>query len=153
MTPTARAMSYEAARDVERCCIECYRSDCDCKPSHQFPVIPESQTTTNERGGKQAKLDTAFDCISPKALRILAECLQFGKAKYGKDNCYLIDLDDHLAHAMNHITQYQCGDRSELHLVNAMARVMFALHMSIDQGDTPEHYTHPDLAAKAVERG
>lgn len=47
MTPTARMHSYEAAKDVERCCIHCkkWKLDCDCKPSDQFPVIPETQAT------------------------------------------------------------------------------------------------------------
>ncbi len=42
MTPTARKHSYEAAGDTDHCCIECHKwiSDCDCKPSDQFPVIP-----------------------------------------------------------------------------------------------------------------
>ncbi len=36
-----------------------------------------------------------------------------------------IPFEDNLSHAMNHIVEWRMGDRSEPHLVNAMARLTF----------------------------
>ncbi len=75
MTPTARAMSYEAAKDVERCCIECYRTDCDCKPSDQFPVIP---TVTMHNDGPHDSMNAPSEEV-PFPQRPLNEKVAFVK--------------------------------------------------------------------------
>jgi hypothetical protein len=109
--------------------------------------LKDGDTVTNERGGKQSHLSARFDCIPPEVLKLLAQCLGFGAAKYGSENWKSIDLEDNLAHAMNHINEYRLGDRSEPHLVNTMARVTFALWQAVEKGDQPTTYIHPDMQA------
>lgn len=107
-------------------------------------VLRDGETVTNERGGKQSYISAAFDCIPPECLRLLAQCLGFGKKKYGRDNWKNIDQEDNIAHAMNHLNEYRLGDRSEPHLVNAMARVTFALSQAVANGTQSDVYVHPD---------
>ena len=104
----------------------------------------DNQTYTNEQGGKQSFVSVRFDCIPPVVLRLLAQCLGFGARKYGKENWQQIEQWDHLNHAMNHINEWNRGDRSEPHLVNAMARLTFALWQAVEQGQQPDTYIHPD---------
>lgn len=107
--------------------------------------VKDGQTVVNEHGGKQSHLSARFDCIPPECLRLLAQCLGFGATKYGKDNWRKIEMEDNIAHAMNHLNEYRRGDRSEPHLVNAMARVTFALSQAVELGDQSPDYEHPDL--------
>jgi len=104
-------------------------------------AIKDGDTVTNERGGKQSHLSARFDCIPPEVLRLLAQCLGYGCARYGKENWRNIDQEDNLAHAMNHINEYRMN---EPHLVNAMARITFALSQAVEKGDQPTTYIHPD---------
>lgn len=104
----------------------------------------EGRTVVNEKGGSQSFLSARFDCIPPVVLRLLAQCLGFGARKYGDTNYQNISLQDHLNHAMNHINEWNCGDRSEPHLVNAMARITFALWHAVEQKQQPDTYIHPD---------
>lgn len=104
----------------------------------------DNQTVTNNQGGKQSFVSARFDCIPPVVLRLLAQCLGFGARKYGKENWKNIEQWDHLNHAINHINEWNRGDRSEPHLVNAMARLTFALWHAVDQKQQPDTYIHPD---------
>ena len=106
----------------------------------------DGDTITNEQGGKQSFTAARFDCIPPIVLRLLAQCLGFGARKYGKDNWQAIPIEDHIAHAMNHLNEWMLSDRSEPHLVNAMARVSFALYLAVASGEQPSTYIHPDEA-------
>ena len=106
--------------------------------------VQDNQTYTNEKGGKQSFVSVRFDCIPPVVLRLLAQCLGFGARKYGKDNWKNIEQWDHLNHAMNHINEWNRGDRSEPHLVNAMARLTFALWQAVENKEQPHTYIHPD---------
>ena len=106
----------------------------------------DGDTITNEQGGKQSFIAARFDCIPPIVLRLLAQCLGFGARKYGKDNWQAIPIEDHIAHAMNHLNEWMLSDRSEPHLVNAMARVSFALYLAVASGEQPSTYIHPDEA-------
>lgn len=108
-------------------------------------VNAEGQTITNEAGGKQSFIAARFDCIPPECLRLLAQCLGFGARKYGKDNWRQIPMDDNLAHAMNHINEFRRGDTSEPHLVNAMARITFALSLAVEGGEQAPEYVHPEM--------
>lgn len=103
----------------------------------------DNQTVTNNQGGKQSFVSARFDCIPPVVLRLLAQCLGFGARKYGDTNYQDISMQDHLNHAMNHINEWNRGDRSEPHLVNAMARITFALWHAVDQKQQPDTYIHP----------
>ena len=109
-------------------------------------------TVTNEQGGSQSFIEADFDCIPPEVLKLLAECLGFGARKYGKFNWKKIPIEDNLSHAMNHINEWRRGDRTEPHLVNAMARLTFALWHAVNSGDQPERYIHPDMIAAEKEQ-
>ena len=111
-------------------------------------LIREGQTITNEQGGKQSFIKARFDAIPPIVLKLLAQCLGFGLRKYGKENWKQIPKEEHLAHSSNHINEWQLGDRSEPHLVNAMARLSFALWWAVEDGDQAKEYVHPDEVVK-----
>lgn len=115
-------------------------------PTHNGSA--DGQTVTNDRGGKQSFISARFDCIPPEVLRLLAQCLGFGARKYGRDNWRQIDLEDNIAHAMNHLNEWNRGDRSEPHLVNAMARITFALSQAVAAGWQEKDYIHPEMVAK-----
>lgn len=108
--------------------------------------IPKDGTkVTNATKGSQSFLLANFRCIPPCVLRLLAQCLGFGMIKYGFENWKNISMDDNLSHAMNHINEWRRGDRSEPHLVNAMARLTFAITLAVEAGDQPDSYIHPDM--------
>ncbi len=104
----------------------------------------EGRTVVNEKGGSQSFVSARFDCIPPVVLRLLAQSLGFGARKYGKENWRKIEQWDHLNHAMNHINEWNRGDRSEQHLVHAMARITLALQHAVEQKQQPDTYIHPD---------
>lgn len=99
---------------------------------------------TNEQGGTQSFVAADFDCIPPEVLKLLAECLGRGARVYGRENWKKLPASDSLSHAMNHINEWRRGDRSEPHLVNAMARLTFALWQAVDSGEQHHTYLHPD---------
>ncbi len=114
--------------------------------SEQFTNQPkDGEMVVNDRGGKQSHISARFDCIPPEVLRLLAQCLGYGAERYGRDNWRSIDQEDNLAHAMNHINEFRMNDRSEPHLVNAMARITFALAQAVESGDQPTRYIHPEM--------
>jgi hypothetical protein len=94
------------------------------KPQHDNDEI-----VTNEQGGKQSKLEYAFELMPPEALKRVAHVLYTGKLKYGANNWQNIpDAKEHLGRAMYHITQAIEGrDHSEDHMANAICRLMFAV--------------------------
>lgn len=88
---------------------------------------PESETVTNEQGGKQSRLDFRFDLFDPKAMFNLAGILDYGAKKYGVNNWKQIPRNDHLNHALVHIYAYLEGNRQDDHLGHAFCRLMFAI--------------------------
>jgi hypothetical protein len=108
-------------------------------------AVKDGDTIANEAGGKQSFIAARFDCIPPEVLRLLAQCLGFGARKYGKENWRNIPIEDNLAHAMNHLNEWNRGDRSEPHLVNALARTTFALSQAVHSGDQDSTYVHPEM--------
>ena len=102
--------------------------------------LSDGETVTNENGAQQSFIAADFHCIPPVVLRLLAQCLGFGRRKYGFENWKGISVDDNLSHAMNDINEWRLGDRSEPHLVNAIARLSFALWHAVDNGDQSERY-------------
>jgi hypothetical protein len=107
--------------------------------------MQEGQRITNESGASQSFIEADFSSIPPEVLRLLAQCLGFGARKYGKFNWKGIPIEDNLSHAMNHINEWNRGDRTEPHLVNAMARITFALYQAVASGEQPDRYIHPDM--------
>lgn len=152
------------------CCIICghYYLRCKCDyerttmkeipevfgPNNQNPLThgsvvfgtkpKEGETITNEQGAKQSFIAADYECIPPVVLRLLAQCLGFGRRKYGFENWKGIPFEDNLNHAMNHIVEWRMGDRSEPHLVNAMARLTFALTQAVESQQQPPHYIRND---------
>lgn len=98
-------------------------------------VSPDAPTTTNEKGGAQSDIPVRFDLIDAKALFEMAKVLDRGARKYGADNWRLIEIKDHLNHALMHIYAWLAGDRTDDHLSHALCRITFALGVSL-QDDT-----------------
>jgi hypothetical protein len=89
---------------------------------------------TNERGGKQSKLDVRYDLMPPDAMERLAQVLAEGAKKYSPKNWMLIDSDDHINHALNHIFKYLGGEVDDDHIGHALCRMMMAVQMVIVEG-------------------
>jgi hypothetical protein len=110
------------------------------------PTVNECLTVDNaQTTGKQAFIQARYDCIDPVALRLVAECVGFGAMKYGEDNHKKISVRDHLNHAVNHILEHRIGDESEMHLVHAIARLLFAVELIVQSGAMEDRYFHPDM--------
>lgn len=112
----------------------------------------KSKTYVNELGGKQSHVAERMDLIPTRPLLLLAQCLGFGAAKYGDNNWHLVTEREHLNHAQIHITLWLDGDRSEPHLVNAAARIFFALWHAVKSGSQPAYYNHPEITEKSSKR-
>lgn len=106
--------------------------------------MKDGDVVMNERGGRQAYISARFELIDPEALRLLAQCLGRGARVRGLDNWRLLDIEDNIAHATNHLNEWRAKDRSEMHLVHAMARTMFAICQAIEAGEQPTQYCHPE---------
>lgn len=137
--------------DCSKCGTEIVACD-HCPKCNKGKIMKEGQKITNELGGSQSFIEADFDCIPPVVLRLLAQCLGFGKRKYGFENWKNIPIEDNLSHAMNHINEWRMGDRSEPHLVNAMARLTFALWHAVDKKSQPPRYLHPDMMQAPITR-
>jgi hypothetical protein len=110
------------------------------------PAVKECLTVDNaQTTGKQAFIQARYDCIDPLALRLVAECVGFGAIKYGEHNHRRISVRDHLNHAMNHVNEHRTGDESEMHLVHAIARLLFAVELIVQSGAMEDRYFHPDM--------
>jgi hypothetical protein len=116
-----------------------------CQMEKAFKMKQENETITNEQGGSQSFIEADYESVPAPTLHLLAQCLGFGRRKYGLENWKKIPIEDHLSHAMNHIVQWRMGDRSEPHLVNTLARIVFALTMTVESGEQPTRYIHPDM--------
>jgi hypothetical protein len=95
--------------------------------------VNHSETVTNEKGGKQSRLDYRFDLIDARVMFELAKVMHEGAKKYEKDNWRKISVDDHLNHAQSHIWAYQAGDKQDNHLSHAFTRLMMALAVSMQE--------------------
>ncbi len=47
--------------------------------------------------------------------------------KYPEEKWKTQDVEEHLAHAVDHIASYQAGDKSEDHLAHALTRIDMAI--------------------------
>lgn len=107
--------------------------------SSKIPGVgPETPTVTNERGGKQSASPYAFHLTDPIAMFKLAEVLAQGAAKYERDNWRLIDTEDHVNHALQHIYAYMANDDQDSHLEHAFCRLMMAVATQEDESLEPE---------------
>jgi hypothetical protein len=101
--------------------------------------VASEETTINEDGGKQARLEYRFDLIDAKALFELASVLYTGEEKYGKDNWRKIDTESHLNHAISHAYAFLAGDRQSNHLAHALCRCLMALAVELQGSDWEEN--------------
>lgn len=97
---------------------------------------------TNEKGGRQAKVEMRIDLIPIQPLLSLAACLHYGAERYGVDNWKKIEEEENLNHALIHIQQHRAGDDSEPHLINALARLFFATFQAQERGVLPYGYSN-----------
>jgi hypothetical protein len=100
----------------------------------------DGDTITNAKGGKQSYVSAAFHRLPRFAMRLVAQCAEFGAAKYGIDNWRLIKGEEHINHAWNHMNEFMLGDRSEDHLVHAALRLFFAIELAVECEEQSEHY-------------
>lgn len=96
-------------------------------------VGPDAEIETNENGAKQARTAYAMTSIDPWALLALARVHAEGDAKYGKNNWRGIRPDDHINHAMVHLTAWLAGDQSDDHLAHALCRIEMALALDLQR--------------------
>ena len=116
-------------------------------------TMKDGDVVINERGGRQAYISARFDLIDPEALRLLAQCLGRGARVRGVGNWRLLDIEDNIGHAANHLNEWRAGDRSEMHLVHAMARTMFAVCQAIEAGEQATQYSHPEDEKEIARNG
>jgi hypothetical protein len=126
--------------------IRAETSNAPSQPSQQKPL--------------QSHIDARFDCIDPVVMKLLAECLGYGAKKYFPYSYFRIPVEDHINHALNHINEHrrlhqveELNSEDELHLVHALARVLFAISTLVQQGQYAVKYTHPELLANPVSGG
>lgn len=97
-------------------------------------VGPEAETIVNEKGGKQSKVDYAFDALDPQAMFAMCKVLEEGRQKYGSDeNWRKIPVREHINHAIIHLYAYLAGDKQDEHLSHAMCRVHFAQAVDMEK--------------------
>jgi hypothetical protein len=95
--------------------------------------VNSDETTTNEQGGKQSRLDFRFDLIDAKAMFELARVMHEGAQHYKVDNWRKISVDEHLNHALSHIFAHIAGDKQDDHLSHALCRCHMALAVSMQE--------------------
>lgn len=93
----------------------------------EFPDVKH----VNPSGGIQTKLPVRCDLLPADVLLEVSKVLAHGADSYGENNWKLIDVNDHINHALTHIYRFQIEDNSEDHLSHAICRLMFAAHLSI----------------------
>ena len=88
---------------------------------------PDAPIATNERGGQQSASPYDFHLIDARAMFRLAGVLAYGATRYQRDNWRLIDTEDHINHALQHIYAWLAGDEQDDHLGHAFCRLMMAI--------------------------
>jgi hypothetical protein len=121
---------------------------------------PNAPSQPPQQKPLQSHIDARFDCIDPVVMKLLAECLGYGAKKHFPYSYLRIPVEDHINHALNHINEHRrLGQdktqkpEDELHLVNALARITFAISCLAKQGSYVDTYTHPELLANPVSGG
>lgn len=89
-------------------------------------------------GGKSGRCDYNFKLVGPNALLRLAKLMYHNMRRHGvKHDAMWYDLnqvrhscEDHVSRAITHLLQFMAGG-DEIHLDQAMARVMFAIESKL----------------------
>jgi len=87
-------------------------------------VGADAPIVTNDKGGKQAEAQYAFNLIDREALLSLAEVLAQGAKKYARDNWRLIPAEEHFNHMMIHAMAALEGDITDDHISHMFCRAM-----------------------------
>lgn len=90
-------------------------------------IANNDDKTTNNRGGKQSKLEVRFDLIDTKAIFKLSHVLYKGAIEYCENNWRNIQATDHINHALSHLYAYLAEDTGSDHLAHAFTRIMMAI--------------------------
>ena len=106
-------------------------------PDPHLPVMPA--TTVAPKATRNA-CGVRFDLIPGDVMKMVAECLALGAAKYGDNNWKTSRLsgeDSPINHALKHINYYKAGipdDESpdpKVHLSHAIVNLMFELYYEL----------------------
>jgi len=103
------------------------------KPDDPLGVGPNAPVATNSKGGKQSTVQFRCDLLPPLAVLEVAKVLKQGAEKYAINNWKLIDVNDHINHAMIHAFAFLNGDTSDDHLSHAACRMLMALQMKLEE--------------------
>ena len=98
----------------------------------------------NKNGGKQSKIDYAFNLLDPHAMFALSAVLEYGASRYSRDNWRLISVEEHLNHALTHIFAYMANDEQDDHLEHALCR----LHMAVAKKIRPNYLGYAEKDGK-----
>lgn len=97
------------------------------RPLPKCEVTVNPEIVTNERGGKQSKLDAKWTDFDPKTLQRMARRSALGFKKYGAGNWRKIPASEHIDHALEHVMEHLTGNREEDHLAGAVCRLLFTM--------------------------
>lgn len=87
---------------------------------------------TNERGGKNSRIDVRYDLIPAQVFKALAEVFNEGSIKYEDDNWKQVPGMDHLNHMLNHIMEYRMTGNKE-DLTHAGCRMIMFMFQELFQ--------------------
>jgi hypothetical protein len=99
------------------------------------------EIVTNEQGGSQSKLEMRMDLLPPRALLAESLVLAEGAVKHAPWNWLKIPIEDHLNHALVHITLHLAGNKDEDHLSHAACRIHFASELALREEETKQKFT------------
>ncbi len=97
-------------------------------------VGADAPVLTNAAGGKQSHIPFRFDLLLRcKSIAEVAKIMAEGAEKYGAENWHNISSQEHLNHALTHISAYQLGDTQDDHIGHAVCRMIMAHEMSMKE--------------------
>ena len=104
----------------------------------------DAEVCVNEHGGKQSALIYRADLLPPAATLAVSSVLKHGADKYGPRNWRLIDVHEHINHALVHVLAHNAGDTQDDHLEHAACRMLMALEIKLVGKDNAEASAKPD---------
>lgn len=90
------------------------------------------EVITNEKGGKQSRLDARLDLLPSIAILEIGKVLHHGAERYGEWNWKDIPVKDHLSHAITHLLRFGVT-REVSDLSHAATRALFALELYLEE--------------------
>ena len=138
-------------RDIQEMYQEAHADSTHDSP---LPTPDPSHIVTNEKGGKQSKIDGRMTEVPPLALKEVSKVMGLGSVRYpreadGTPNWHRIDSTSNLDHALLHATHYlaernlptkvQDLDRLREELSHFAARALMALEMYLIERQEESH--------------